>query len=255
MTSNEDIELVKNSASTGGVTGQNQDNELTNRTRNRRDEPSSSMSTAKKVIVGVAILLALALIIGIVIIVITTQNDEKHNDEKPIDTIPAEGDVTTTLKTTMLINCPVDDPRYSGIAEPGGTGAYRLVNGQCYFFERTLMSYEEAKVNCGTKFNSSGGILFEPKTSQIINNITDLSKSIFNNDNGYVSWIGVNDFTKDGTFVYTSNNEPFTIKLPWFSEEGNNNENGCVALLKAYFWDQFNCSNQWASICERKNTE
>jgi len=66
MPSNEDMELVKKSPSTGqGTTGQNQDNELTNRTMNRRDEPSSSMSTAKKVVGGVAILLALALIIGI----------------------------------------------------------------------------------------------------------------------------------------------------------------------------------------------
>jgi len=251
MTSKEEIELVKNSASTGGVTGQNQDNELTNRTPNRRDEPSSSMSTAKKVGVGVAILLALALIIGIPIGITT------HNDEKPQDTTPAEGDVTTTLKTTILINCPVDDPRYSGMAEPGGQGAYRFVDGQCYFFERTLMTYEETKVNCGTKFGSSGGILFEPKTSQIINAITDLSKSIFINaqGNGYVSWIGVNDFTKDGTFVYTSNNEPFTIGLPWFTEEGKNNEYGCVALFNAYFFDKFICSRKWASICERKNTE
>jgi len=250
MTSNENIELVKNSASTGGVTGQNQDNELTNRTRNRRDEPNNSMSTAKKVGGVVAILLALALIIGIPVGIFVGK-------EKPNDTIPAEGDDTTTPKTTILINCPVDDPRYSGLAEPGGEGAYRFVDGQCYFFERTLMSYEEAKVNCGTKFNSSGGILFEPKTSQIITNITDLSKSIFSDQqgHGYISWIGVNDFANDGTFVYTSNNEPFTMELPWFSEEGNNNENGCVALFKAYFWDQFPCSNQWASICERKNTE
>ena len=65
----------------------------------------------------------------------------------------AEGEVTAIVNPN---NCPVDDPRYSGMAEPGGQGAYRFVDGQCYFFERTLMTYEEAKSNCGTKFGSSG---------------------------------------------------------------------------------------------------
>ena len=57
--------------------------ELTNRTRNRRDEPNSSMSTAKKVGGVVAILLALALIIGIPVGIFVGK-------EKPNDTIPGK---------------------------------------------------------------------------------------------------------------------------------------------------------------------
>ena len=78
----------------------------------------------------------------------------------------AEGEITTVIKTTTPYKCPVDDPRYSGMAEPGGQGAYRLVDGQCYFFERNTMTYEEAKVNCGTKFGSSGMAIWVVKFSK-----------------------------------------------------------------------------------------
>jgi hypothetical protein len=78
----------------------------------------------------------------------------------------AEGEITAVIKTTTSYKCPVDDPRYSGMAEPGGQGAYRLVDGQCYFFERNTMTYEEAKVNCGTKFGSSGMAIWVVKFSK-----------------------------------------------------------------------------------------
>ena len=112
------------------------------------------------------------------------------------------------------------------------------------------MAYGDAKNNCWTKFGSSGGILFEPKTSHIINVIDDIAKST---DMGNPVWIGVNDFTTNGAFVYTSNNEPVTIVIPWSPFHGNHQSDyGPVNLQRAEFSDNWPVEKKLASVCERK---
>ena len=112
------------------------------------------------------------------------------------------------------------------------------------------MAYDDAKINCRTMFGSSGGILFEPKTTGIISVIDNIAKTI---DYGNVVWIGINDFTTNGAFVYTSNNEPVTIVIPWLEFSGNHpSDYGPVNLQRAEFSDNWPVEKKLASVCERK---
>ena len=59
-------------------------------------------------------------------------------------------------------------------------------------------SYAEALAYCKTK----GGKLVEPKSAQANNDIVDLAKAIETQGNGV--WIGINDKSKEGKFIYAS---------------------------------------------------
>ena len=121
------------------------------------------------------------------------------------------------------------------------------------------MAYDDAKINCRTKFGSSGGILFEPKTTGIISVIDNIAKTI---DYGNSVWIGINDFTTNGAFVYTSNNEPVTIVIPWSPGFGNHQSDyGPVSMGSNYdpvrmgmaaFYDNWPVTKKKASVCERE---
>ena len=116
------------------------------------------------------------------------------------------------------------------------------------------MAYDDAKINCRTMFGSSGGILFEPKTTGIISVIHNIAK--------IAVWIGINDFTTNGVFVYTSNNEPVTIIIPWSRGYGNHwkdygpvlmgSDYDPVRMGMAAFYDSSPVTDKFASVCERE---
>ena len=75
---------------------------------------------------------------------------------------------------------------------------YRVIDGSCYYFETTeLLNYEQAQINCRTKFGNLVGGLFEPRTS-------DTNELVFNEATNFVTstiddfWLGINDLAIQG---------------------------------------------------------
>ena len=134
---------------------------------------------------------------------------------------------------------------------PTELSGYRLIEGNCYFFETTNKNYEKAKQHCKEKFGGKGKI-FEPKTlatSQKVHKIAvDIKK--------YYYWVGVNDIQSEGTWVYTSNGSPIQFNAPWVSSSFGSRgaSNNCV-LFNNYGqigkWGDYSCSTDYYySICE-----
>ena len=88
---------------------------------------------------------------------------------------------------------------------------YHLVEGICLFYTETELSYEDAKVNCESKFNGYGR-LFEPKSRGINKKAHDAG---IENGHGNWYWIGVNDQKLEGSWVYTNSGQPISIYPNW----------------------------------------
>ena len=96
-----------------------------------------------------------------------------------------------------------------------------------------------------------GGKLVEPRKQTTNDFITDVAKE---KGNGIELWIGINDISKEGVFVYESNSEPVTW-TNWGPGEPNNGGNGlrngdCVRLKQEEWWD-LNCDYSKPFVCER----
>merc|ERR1711934_1288804 len=70
--------------------------------------------------------------------------------------------------------------------------------GRCYYFEATLMTFDEAVENCKTIFGSPGGRLFEPRNSVV--NDAVAKKGLINSAAGNAQWIGIRT---DPNFPFT----------------------------------------------------
>ena len=74
--------------------------------------------------------------------------------------------------------------------------------GNCYFVDTTEQSYNDAKENCKNKFgNNQLGRLFEPKTLQSSQEITNKAKSL--SGKTYL-WIGITVWPGTRNWLYTS---------------------------------------------------
>ena len=135
---------------------------------------------------------------------------------------------------------------------PTETSGYRLIEGNCYFFETTGKNYEAAKQNCQTKFKGKGK-MFEPKTLAINEKIHKIAIEDFTSH----YWVGVNDFQSDGTWVYTSNGSPIPFDAPWQTGPRSRVSISCVLSSNSHYigkWADdrtgYSCNGNFLSICE-----
>ena len=89
-------------------------------------------------------------------------------------------------------NCPLEQPNTFNI------------EGGCFLFNDEKKNYNDAKSFCEGKiaFNGRPGRLVEPKTTTINKLICEKAKIVFGDSFGY--FIGVNDISSEGSWVYSS---------------------------------------------------
>ena len=92
------------------------------------------------------------------------------------------------------------------------------MNDRCYYFhDEEVKSFEDAQKICSEKFREHGfnnGILYEPKDVKIFAKVYELAEQFSKNPTLQL-WLGLNDKSKEGEFVYNSNNQVPKFILPW----------------------------------------
>ena len=142
---------------------------------------------------------------------------------------------------SRLVNCPVDNVKYT------------FINDNCYFFETTRLNHSEASKNCLNKFGGRSGLLFEPKDTNINNEVYLKSKEAKSGKQHW--WLGVVRSSDGEKFQYQSTAEivPFSKSdHPWGNgQPGIGNGEDCV---QTYYgtekWHDYPCSTKSRSICQ-----
>jgi len=124
----------------------------------------------------------------------------------------------------------------SEICQPG----WGYFNGYCYFTSSECASWLTAVSNCSTM----GSHLVTVRNQE--ENVY-----IQHRHNGRRSWLGLNDRSVEGSFVWT-NREISTFRF-WASQQPNNHKNqDCVHTLGAkegYTWNDVSCNNCYNFTC------
>ena len=96
-----------------------------------------------------------------------------------------------------------------------------MFNSQCYYFESSKDTYNNAQAACSSKFGSTGGRLAEPSaTTELYTFLYSTATSIVNSG---PYWIGIDDLQyNDGVFRYPSD---LSGRL-WSLREQNSKLNG-----------------------------
>lgn len=99
-------------------------------------------------------------------------------------------------KSTKLL---VPENDYGKSLEKYGFDSWKQIDDKYYSFNKVLQTQDNAKAAC----NRNGGNLYEPKSKTTYNKIISYAKSISLGD----YWLGINDKSQEGMFVYESNDE------------------------------------------------
>ena len=103
----------------------------------------------------------------------------------------------------------------------------------------------EARAFC----NNLGQKLFEPKSLEAINQVSELAKAQGGYAWGY--WIGIHDQINQGNFVYDSDNEPIVYENWSPGEPNGESREDCTALLKnGGKWLDMSCNWELPFVCE-----
>ena len=109
-------------------------------------------------------------------------------------------------------------------------------------------NFYEAQSFC----NINGGKVFEPRNENFTKNLLDYAKNCAVIDE---FWLGINDNSEEGNFVYSSDNS--TIKFEnWNEGEPNNAEDAenCVEVKTDGFWNDISCHGyKDLIVCEKGN--
>ena len=94
----------------------------------------------------------------------------------------------------------------------------KWMNDRCYyFFGKSKKSFDDAQKICSEKFKEHGfnnGKLYEPKNLQNFAKIYELAEQ-FSYKPTLQIWLGLNDKSKEGEFVYNSNGKQPKLNTPW----------------------------------------
>ena len=100
-----------------------------------------------------------------------------------------------------------------------------------------------------------GGKLFEPKSSQANTEVFKLVKAQGSDVLEY--WIGINDISNEGNFVYASDSQSIGW-TNWYAGEPNdssdaNDSDGedCVHTIWADKWNDGSCNHKLSFVCEK----
>ena len=150
----------------------------------------------------------------------------------------------------FFIDCPIEDSRYRS--------RYQMIDGICVFYEKSRLKYEAAKSNCESKFNGNGR-LYEPRSLATLKKVR---KTGLDNYFGLCPYIGINDISEEGTWVYTSDGSPVSMSIPWASywqsywdskPDFKATEYNCAVFTNSYPRYElvdYPCTSDSPSICE-----
>ena len=114
--------------------------------------------------------------------------------------------------------------------------------------EPTYINQSNAQAYC----KSQGGILFEPKSSQVNIDIANLAKG---NIRQPWIWLGIHECTSSkGNFAYESDGQSIDWKNWKTGQPDGDGEENCVALqtiTDSYDWSDVDCDGRYNFICER----
>ena len=131
----------------------------------------------------------------------------------------------------------------------------KWIQGRCYYFNKELHNFEEAKDQCKFHFENQDriGRLYEPKdVIQFLSMYNFAQEKFKEKSSGF--WLGINDIENEGVFKYASNNQSllgeWEGRLPWAPNQPNGGEKeNCLTGMKFRLYD-FDCSKIAWSICE-----
>ena len=144
--------------------------------------------------------------------------------------------VCSTKGTNCL--CSTDSP------------GYHLVGNKCIYFEKTYLTWENAKKGCKDKF-ANGGKLYEPLSLEENNDVHAIVEPLNPTD---AFWIGVDDLSQEGSFMYSSSGSRISFNLPWHTNSNwgtKGSSNNCVLLYDdGGTWLDYSCTRNYPSVCE-----
>jgi len=135
---------------------------------------------------------------------------------------------------------------------PTSKANYHSIDNKCYYFDTTSRNYNNAKMNCNAIFMEQGK-LFEPKSSSSNKKVHKVALSI------QISnwWLGINDKSSEGSWVYDSNGASVAFSIQWYSGQpnGGSSEN-CPVYWSGDQKDigqigDTRCMDTYPSICEQ----
>ena len=126
---------------------------------------------------------------------------------------------------------------------------YKLIQGNCYYFEKKKQNFETSQENCKTKFSTDSGKVFEPTSLELYDEIVAAAKSTFGG-----GWIltGFEKMDIDGNQVKYSDTGIETNIRPWDQNDitGNNKPYLSVNVVNSKW-----LSRPWGfkaySVCEK----
>ena len=98
------------------------------------------------------------------------------------------------------------------------------MNDRCYYFFDKKKKFDDAKKICSEKFKEHGfknGRLYEPKDLKNFAKIYELAEQ-FSYHPTLQIWLGLNDKSNEGEFVYNSNGKQPKFNAPWGRKAGGN---------------------------------
>ena len=91
------------------------------------------------------------------------------------------------------------------------------MNDRCYYFFDHKKSFDDAQKICSEKFKEQGfnnGRLYEPKDLKNFGKLYELAEQASKRPTLQI-WLGLNDKSNEGEFVYNSNGKQPKINAPW----------------------------------------
>ena len=119
------------------------------------------------------------------------------------------------------------------------------------------MTFTNAKANCKDKFGSENhGRLFEPKSLQMNQLVFEASLKVLGFRTSRYRFLGVDDLSTEGTFVYSSDSSQIAFPIPWAPGDPNGfNSSNCILVgyRNTDRWIDALCRQGQHSICEMVN--
>lgn len=146
-----------------------------------------------------------------------------------------------TLAVYVILLLSISLPLISASSCPLGY-LYSSVNQRCY--TTTIESYNWT--NARDRCLELGGVLATITSSEL----NSFIRSSYNASN---LWLGYNDQSSEGTFVWESGE--ISSYTNWLSGEPNNSGNeDCVVMRSSGQWDDQNCSLSRVGVCQQSAT-
>ena len=132
---------------------------------------------------------------------------------------------------------------------------YKILDNQCFYFEKNHLNFDSANDNCQEKLGASGR-LYEPKSVSEMKKVGKLGDELFPSSDNV--WLGITDKRIESQFAYNSNGLPINFTPTWFSDYygSRGKGNDCIFMkmpsTHSYFtrWGDYSCTSLWGSICQ-----